>query len=560
MSTNIYSIMNTAKLGLLAQQMAIEVTGQNIANVQTEGYSRQELSLESTTPRATGQGILGTGVKVASVKRAHDAYIFSQITDQETQLSSTSVRKDTFDQLEVLFNQSDGTSLNNDLSRFFQSVQDLSANPTGLSERASVLARGTTLAQNLNQNGQKLIQLQQNLDQNLDTEVNGINSLLTQIADMNSKIHTSESGAQTANDLRDKRDSLIRDLSQKLDVNIMGEVNGQISLTFKDGKALVLGGTAMSLSLKVNGDNNGFKDIMLKDMAGNQTNITSSIQGGKIRGMLDMRDTEIAQVKDKLDRLTAGFVREFNRVHQAGQGLDGKTGRNFFNPMTATVQNMTTNTGSASVAVSNASQSTASVDKYEFTFTGGNTVSLKNLTSGLASGTYTFTAGAAFNVAGGLAVTITGSGATGDRFRFSLSDNAMISMKVSSQIANDTRLIAAGKTSASDGGNALDLAALQGAHNFDGVSMTAAGSGSFTFDDFYNSIVANMGVASQTTQSNHNQQQGILILLDNRRESADGVSIDEEMLNIVKFQQAYNASARLLSTVNDMFAALERSI
>jgi flagellar hook-associated protein 1 FlgK len=560
MSTNIYSVMNTAKLGLLAQQMAIEVTGQNIANVQTEGYSRQELSLEATTPRATGEGILGTGVRVATIKRAHNDYVFSQITDQETQLSSSSVRKDAFDQLEVMFNQQDGNSLNNGMNQFFESVQDLSANPTGMAERASVLARGTSLAQKLKQTGQKLTQQQQNLDQNLDTEINSINNALIQIADLNSKIHMSESGNQTANDLRDRRDSLIRALSQKIDVNIMGEVNGQISLTLNDGKALVLGGTAMSMTLKVNGDNFGYKDIMLKDMAGNTTNITSTIQGGKLRGMLDMRDTEIAQVKDKLDRLTAGFVREFNRVHQAGQGMDGKTGRNFFNPLSATVRSNTANTGSASVAVSNASPSTASVDKYEFTFTGANTVSLKNLTSGQASGTYTFAAGAAFNVAGGMAVTIAGSGASGDKFRFSISENAMISVAVSGQIINDTRLIAAGKTSPSDGSNALDLAALQGSKNFDGVSMTSAGSGSFTFDDFYNAIVTNMGVSSQTTQSNYTEQQGVLTLLGNRRESADGVSIDEEMINMVKFQQAYNASARLLNTVNEMFAALERSI
>lgn len=559
MSTNIYSVMNTAKLGLLAQQMAIEVTGQNIANVQTEGYSRQELTFEATSPRATGQGIVGTGIKVAAIKRAHDDYIYSQITDEETRKSASSVRKDAFDQLEVIFDHN-GRSLNSDLSQFFQSVQDLSANPPGLAERATVVARGASLAQNLNQTGQKLVQQQQNLDQNLTTEINEVNSLLTQIADMNSKIHASESGVQTANDLRDKRDSLIKKLAGKIDLNIMGEVFGQVSLTLKDGKALVLGSTAMSMTLKVNGDNYGYKDIMLKDMAGNSTNITANIQSGKIRGMLDMRDTEVAQVKDRLERLTAGFVREFNRVHQAGQGLDGKTGRNFFNPLSATVRSNTANTGSASVAVSNASSSTASVDKYEFTFTGANTASLKNLTSGQASGSYTFAAGTAFNVAGGMAVTITGSGASGDKFRFSLSENALTAIGVSGQVSSDSRVVAAGKTSPSDGGNALDLAALQRTLNFDGVSMTSAGSGSFTFDDFYNTIMASLGVTSQTNRSNFDEQEGILTLLTNRRESADGVSIDEEMINMVKFQQAYNASARVLNVVNEMFAALERSV
>lgn len=560
MTTNIFSVMNTAKLGLLAQQMAIEVTGQNIANVQTEGFSRQEVSFEATSPRSTGQGILGTGVKISAIQRAHNQFIFGQITDEEIVKNNYTVRKDSFDQLEVLFNQNTGGDLSGALNNFFASVQDLSTNPTGLAERATMMARGQSLALGLNQMGRKLFQQQQNLDQTVDTKITEINNLTTQIAALNQNIHGSETGTLSANDLRDQRDKLIRTLSQKIDVNIMSEVNGQMSLTLKNGRALVLGNTAFTVSAKVNGDNNGFKDVMLDDGAGNRTNVTSIIQGGELRGLIDMRDTEVGKVRDQLDRLTAGFVREFNRVHQNGQGLDGQTGRNFFTPLSATVLVNTNNTGSGNVAVANASPATASVDKYEFTFTAANTVSLRNLTTGQASGTFTFATGTAFNVAGGLAVTITGSAAVGDRFRFSISENASSAVSVDSQIVSDTRKIAAGKTSVSDGSNALDLAALQRAFNFDGTSMTRAGSGSYTFNDFYSSIVANLGVASQTTQTTLTEQEGILTQLKNRRESSDGVSLDEEMINMVKFQQAYNASARVLSVVNDLFTTLQNRI
>ncbi|MBI5467009.1 MAG: flagellar hook-associated protein FlgK, partial [Candidatus Kerfeldbacteria bacterium] len=537
-----------------------EVTGQNIANVQTEGFSRQEVSFEATSPRSTGQGILGTGVKISAIQRAHNQFIFGQITDEEIVKNNYTVRKDSFDQLEVLFNQNTGGDLSGALNNFFASVQDLSTNPTGLAERATMLARGQSLELGLNQMRQKLFQQQQNLDQTVDTKITEINNLTTQIAALNKNIHGSETGTLSANDLRDQRDKLIRTLSQKIDVNIMSEVNGQMSLTLKNGRALVLGNTAFTVSAQVNGDNNGFKDVMLDDGAGNRTNVTSIIQGGELRGLIDMRDTEVGKVRDQLDRLTAGFVREFNRVHQNGQGLDGQTGRNFFTPLSATVLVNTNNTGSGNVAVANASPATASVDKYEFTFTAANTVSLRNLTTGQASGTFTFATGTAFNVAVGLAVTITGSAAVGDRFRFSLSENASSTVSVDSQIVSDTRKIAAGKTSLSDGGNALDLAALQRAFNFDGTSMTRAGSGSYTFNDFYSSIVANLGVSSQTTQTTLTEQEGILTQLKNRRESSDGVSLDEEMINMVKFQQAYNASARVLSVVNDLFTTLQNKI
>ena len=159
-----------------------------------------------------------------------------------------------------------------------------------------------------------------------------------------------------------------------------------------------------------------------------------------------------------------------------------------------------------------------------------------------------------------MAVTITGAPAAGDRFRFSISENASTRISVNSQIASDIRKIAAGSTSTSDGGNALELAGLQRALNFNGTSMTSAGSGSYTFTDFYISIVANLGVASQAAQTTLSQQEGILTQLKNRRESSDGVSIDEEMINMVKFQQAYNASARVLSIVNEMFATLENRV
>ena len=112
MTTNVFGILNTAKVGLLAQQLAIEVTGQNIANVQTEGYSRQEINFEALNPRSFGLGQLGTGVRVVGVERSHNKFLFSQILGEKDELGEYGVRKDVFEQLEILFSESNGQSLN----------------------------------------------------------------------------------------------------------------------------------------------------------------------------------------------------------------------------------------------------------------------------------------------------------------------------------------------------------------------------------------------------------------------------------------------------------------
>ncbi|MBI4383266.1 MAG: flagellar hook-associated protein FlgK [Nitrospinae bacterium] len=560
MTTNIFSVMNTAKLGLLAQQLAIETTGQNVANVQTQGYSRQDVSFEAAPPRAVGTAILGTGVMVSSIARAHDSFLFSETLGEETSSGNSAVRKGIFDQLDALFSESSDGSLSQSLQNFFGSLQDLSLNPSGLPERATLISRAESLASAFKKMGDRLFQSQLNVDQTVITKVSEINQLTANIAQLNKTIHGSEANGATANDLRDQRDKLVRELAGKVDITVVSETNGQVNLTLQNGKALVLGNTAFSLSTSLNGNNLGFRDIRLDDGSGNTSNITSVIKDGELRGYLDMRDTELAGLRDQIDRLAAGLAREVNRVHQSGMGLDGITGRNFFAALSATARANTQNTGSGNVSMTNASAATASLDKYEMTFASASSFTLKNLTTGLASGTFTFTAGSAFNLAGGLAVTITGSAAAGDKFTFSLSENAATTLSVASAIKADSNKIAAGKSTPNDGQNALDLAALQRTLIFDGTTLTQAGSGTFTFEEFYSSVVGNVGIKASESRNSVDQQQAILTQLDNRRESVAGVSIDEEMINIVKFQQAFNASARVLNVVNALFDTLQNRI
>ena len=561
MTTNIFSALSSAKLGLLAQQLAIEVTGQNIANVETEGYSRQDVTFEANTPRhAIKYGSMhqiGTGVRVAGIERAHDQFLFEQIMDEGDLSGSTEVKKDIFEQLEVLFNEGSGRSLNDALSSFFASVHDLATNARGLSERADLVSKAEHLASTFNQTGKQLSAIQRNIDATIETEVVEINSLTTQIGKLNESIHANEPASQyKANDLRDNRDRLVKELSKKIDIQLIEESDNQISLTLKDGTALVLKDRVFKLSTSLNGDNDSFKDVNIEYGSGLK-NITSTITGGELRGYLDMRDTEVKSVLDKMNILSASFIQEFNGIHRAGFGIDGSSGLDFFSPLDVTVDHDVDNTGTAVVSMTNASPTTVSVDEFEIAFTSNNKFTLNNLTTNASSGTFTFASGSTFNIKDGFAVTISGSAVSGDKVTFSVSEDAASRISVSSTITANTKKIAAGTTTSGDGANALLMASLQNELVFNSVTLSS-GSGSYTFDEYYNAVVSTIGIESFSAQATLRQQEGIMLQLNSRRESISGVSIDEEMIKMIKFQQAYNASARMISVVDEMLDALNR--
>ena len=557
MTTNIFSAMSSAKLGLLAQQLAIEVTGQNIANVQTEGYSRQDVTFQANTPRSVATGMVGTGVRIAGIERSHDQFLFNQIMGEGDLTGKTEVTKDIFEQIEVLFNEGSGRSLNDALSSLFEGVQDLSSNPQGMPERFNMVSKAEHLAFTFNQTGQQLFNIQRNIDFAIETKVADINSITAQIGKLNEGIHANEpTGQYKANDLRDNRDRQVKKLSQLIDVQLVNESDGQISLTTKDGTALVLRDRVFALSTSLNGDNESLKDVNINNGAG-LTNITSSIKGGELRGYLDMRDAQVESILDKMNIMSSAIIQEFNRVHREGFGLDGSSGLDFFNPMDVTVKTNVNNKGSAVVSMTNASPTSVPVDEYEITFTGAKTFTLKNLTTKASSGAFTFNQGSTFNIKNSFAVDISGTATAGDKVTFSVSENAASKMAVSSSITENVRKIAAGNTKSGDGGNALQMADLQNDLVFNSVTLQS-GSGSFTFDEYYNAVVSTIGIESFSAQMTLRQQEGVMLQLNSRRESISGVSIDEEMIKMIKFQQAYNASARMITMVDEMLDTLNR--
>ncbi|SVB59865.1 uncharacterized protein METZ01_LOCUS212719 [marine metagenome] len=460
--------------------------------------------------------------------------------------------------MEVLFNEGSGRSLNDALSLFFSSIHDLATNARGLPERVDLISKAEHLASTFNQTGNQLFTIQRNIDATIETEVAEINTLTTQIGKLNESIHANEPTSQyKANDLRDNRDRLVKELSKKIDIQLVQESDNQISLTLKDGTALVLKDQVFDLSTSINANNESFNDVYI-DTGSTTKNITSTIKGGELRGYLDMRDTEVESILDKTNILSGSFIQEFNSIHREGFGIDGSSGLDFFTPLDVTVDHDADNTGTAVVSMTNASPTTVSVDEFEIAFTGTNAFTLNNLTTNASSGTFTFNRGGTFNIKDGFAVTISGTAISGDKVTFSVSEDAASLMSVSSTITADGQKIAAGTTTNGDGANALLMADLQNTLSFNSVTWSGSGSGSYTFDEYYNAVVSTIGIGSFSAQATLRQQEGIMLQLNSRRESISGVSIDEEMIKMIKFQQAYNASARMISVVDEMLDALNR--
>ena len=556
MTANIFSVLNTAKLGLQTNQTAIEITGHNIANVQTDGFSRQEVTLEVNRPRRVGLAFLGTGVRATNVTREFDQFLFNQILGESSTLGNFDIRNTFFQRLETIVNESSGVSLNNAMSEFFLAFDDLASNPTNLGVRSAVLSAAGTLATVFNQLGSSLLQQRINLDGAVSAEVTEINGMLDEIAEFNRSIIKIENGNASANDLRDQRDLLIKQLSEKMDVQLIDTNDNNTTLTLAGGTPLVVGTTVFRLSTAANSDNRGFNDILVDDGMGGTTNVTSEIQGGEVRGLLDMRDTEARGLIDQLDRLAAGLMEQVNGVHLQGVGLDGSSGNIFFETLTPTVTIGSQNLGAPTVTAINASPSTVTVDKFQLQFTGPGTFDVFNLTTNQTVATG-LAVGGTVNIANGLAITTGGGPLVGDTVDISISEDAALNMTLSSTVLNNTDKIAAGLSGTGDGQNALNISNLQSSLVFSGGAFTP-GAGTATFDDFYNSIVSGLGSGSRSSQTILSQQEGVILQLNSQRESISGVSLDEEMVNLIKFQQAYAASARMITVIEEMFDVLQR--
>ncbi len=515
MSSTFHGI-ETAKRGIFAQQTAINTTGHNVSNANTIGYSRQVVSMTADSSmevpginNSTSPGQLGSGVDIANIIRVRESYLDDQYRGLNSGYGEWEIREDTLSKIEAMVNEPGTQSLSSVLNDFWNSWSDLATQPDSLTARTVVVENAITLADSFNDLASSLTGLQENLDNGLNIITNDSNTLLLQISGLNREITRLEALGDNANDLRDKRDTYVDQLSEYMNIDVQEMSNGYLITT---------GSTALV---------NGY-DAFLLDV----TALPSDIESGKVFGYQSSQK-EVAMFQSQLDELAKSIaVGEFEFTIPQGTIIpEGHI---------LTLLDDTELTFTGDIA-----SRTTNIDL---------TVKIKGL-NGLHQLGYTLeeplNAGEPF-------FAIKGSDA----------DFTASNIEVNSNIASNVRKIATsssvylgtdGLEHVASGNN--DLAVwISGIRNFDiSFSDTVTDSpikGNGTASEYYNAMIGQLGVKTQEAGRRIDNNEVLLAQVSNSRLSVSGVSIDEEMANLIKFQQAYSASARMISTLDEMFDKL----
>ncbi|MDD2366562.1 MAG: flagellar hook-associated protein FlgK [Desulfuromonadaceae bacterium] len=453
------STIEIGKNGLNIYRVAQEVTGENIANVNTPGYSRQRVLLETAPPTSHNGFPLGTGVKIASVERYYDGLLQQQLTNAETTQGYDTTKSMVLQQIEPSFNEVSSDGIGTAISNYFSAWQDLTLNPAGASERQVVMTRGQILADNFHSVSKALNDSITVQNDSLVPLTESINNTLSNIARLNGQIRTTELVSGNANEIRDQRDQLIRELSQKTGITFTENLDGTTDVFYADnGSALVIGSTSAKFSLRRDTTADNY-DVMLTAAQGSLTIVRPT--SGELGATVVLRDSIIPYYLTQVDTLAKSIIDAVNSQHSAGYSPVGLTGQNFFSPTV--------------------------------------------LAAGSAAG---------FSLDAGLSV---------------------------NNIAASGNIALSG-----DNSNALLIAKLTGAYTVPSETPSS------TFSSFYNSLVSKVGLDVQASKTTVTQDEAFTKQLSTLRESNSGVSLDEELTNLVKYQRSYQASAKLITTATEM--------
>ena len=317
--------LNSARTSLEVNQKSIEIIGNNISNVNTEGYSRQKANFETYPAMNFGGFFIGQGVKITDVSRDHDVFIDQQIKQKAIDFGLQDALTRPLSELERVFNITED-NISTDIDNFFDSLQELSADPSDVVQRNNVILQGEVLATSFNNTVNELNSIKENINDTVLSKLDAVNSQIKEIADLNDRIYSIEIHGQTANSARDQRDMVAKSLAKTLGAQSYENDNGMLSVALPGGMPLVQGNMAMTISAEVTGT-----DLKLQLKAGGVTrDLSLKNMGGEFKGLMDIRDNFIPELNADLDKLAYELSVQVNVQHQAGGGLDSSTGNRFF--------------------------------------------------------------------------------------------------------------------------------------------------------------------------------------------------------------------------------------
>ncbi len=327
MAGGLFSALNAARTSLEVNQKSIEIVGNNISNVNTEGYSRQSTELTPYPSVNFGDFFVGNGVKVENVRRDHDVFLTAQIVGKAADYGYESGQSSSLSELERIFAITDD-NIATYTDEFFDSWQELSASPSDLVLRDTVIQRGELLGTTFSNTINQMDEVVSNINNEITSKLDDINAQIAQIAELNERIYTIEIQGQSANSARDERDVLAKKLAQSIGAENYEDNKGMMTVQLPGGLPLVAGNMAMEIEAVTNGSE---LDLQL-NAAGTSRILSDKNLGGEIAGLSYVKNTFIPELKDDLDQLAYAIATEVNAVHNNGAGLDGTVGNFFEDP------------------------------------------------------------------------------------------------------------------------------------------------------------------------------------------------------------------------------------
>ncbi|HTS57761.1 MAG TPA: flagellar hook-associated protein FlgK [Terriglobales bacterium] len=351
MGGSLLSSLFIASQALDVDQGAIDVSANNIANANTPGYSREVVDLSENTPVETANLTYGTGVNLEQIQSIRDQVLTLQIAEQTAQQSGAQTELNALQQVEALFS-TPSQGIGADISAFFNSVSQLSTDPSNAALRSAVITAAQNLAISFNQTSQSITTNQLTLNQSVSQTVDQINTLTQQIAHINAQVGAMQQLGKDPGGLEDQENQLINQLSQLTSVSETQTQEG-LTLTTGNGTALVVGN--QSYALQVQTGASGMQDVF-----SNGQDITSTIQGGILGGTIQVRDQDLPGLLNQLDTLAGQFATSFNTAQAAGFDLNGNPGQALFSvtagPGAAASFSLATTNANAIAASSDGSQ------------------------------------------------------------------------------------------------------------------------------------------------------------------------------------------------------------
>lgn len=449
----LFSGLEIGKKALATHQLWLNTIGHNVANVNTPGYTRQRVTITTTLPEPHQAGPMGSGVQATDIRNVRDLFLNQQYRLENKNLGQWQAMEKTMTQIEAMFNEPNEDSLNDLMNEFWNAWEDLTqfGQTESASARIALVEKANLMASGFHRLYSGLKDLQYSVNKDIEMMVEDVNSYANEIAELNKKISREEVGGDNANDLRDRRDYLIDQLSQLVDVNTLDLKNGATMVQI-GSMILVDEQRAIDITtepITVNG-------VRINELRWENSDKVVTSLNGQLKGLIDTRDKVISKYMEDLDSMAETLVTQVNDIHEAGYGLEGTTGDSFFDT------------------------------------------------------------------------------------RFTSAEK----ISVAFDVQQDINLIAASQSGeVGDNANAIAIAGLR--------DKLLLNNNNATLGEYYNAMISRVGVETSKSIQFREDYELLVEQIENSRQSVQGVSLDEEMAQMIKYQHAFDAAARVITTVDE---------